>query len=214
AAPAVPGAGDPAGRVAGAAVTVGQLFRTTTGGTEHHYVMRSDGIAPVNATESALLAAVPGAPAVRQVGAADMASTPLSAAPPPPDRLPDVRNAPPAGAAGQVLCLAQTPDGTAIGTRVVLEGGAAATGGRTVLLPADSGVYAVDQAQLAARAPSPRSYLIDDQGTAYPIGDGPAAAQLGLAGRPRTPVPAELLAALPQGPALDVAAVRATLGGR
>ncbi|WP_371502794.1 type VII secretion protein EccB [Kitasatospora sp. NBC_00374] len=214
AAPAIPGAGSPAGQVAGTAVTVGQLFTTTTGGTDHNYVMRSDGIAPIGAAESALLATAQGAPAVRRVSASDMAGAPLSTAPPPPDRLPDVRNAPPIAAAGQALCLAQAPDGTGVATRVVLEDGAAATGGRAALLPADSGVYAVDQTQLAAQAPDPRTYLIDDQGTAYPLADGSAAAQLGLAGRARTPVPADLLAELRQGPVLDVAAVRATLGGR
>ncbi|MER8184563.1 type VII secretion protein EccB [Kitasatospora sp. NPDC094015] len=214
AAPTVPDAGAPAGQVAGAAVTVGQLFSTDSGGTDRYYLMRSDGIAPVNASEAALLAMAPGAPAVRRVGATDMASTPLSTAPPPADRLPDVRDAPPIAAAGQALCLAQTPDGTAVRSRVVLEGGAAATGTRPVLVPADSGVYAVDQTQLAAQALAPRSYLIDDQGTAYPLGEGSAAAQLGLAGRPRTPVPGDLLAELPQGPVLDVAAARATAGGR
>ncbi|MFI9274612.1 type VII secretion protein EccB [Kitasatospora sp. NPDC052896] len=214
AATTIAGAGTAAGQVAGAAVTVGQLFTTTTGGTDHHYVMLSDGIAPVSASESALLAAAPGAPAVRQVSATDMAGAPLSTAPSPTGKLPDVRNAPPVTAAGQALCLAQSSDATGVTTRVVLEGGAAATGARAVLLPADGGVYAVDQSQLAAQAPDPRTYLIDDQGTAYPLGDGQAATQLGLAGQARTPLPTELLAELPQGPVLGVAAARATLGGR
>ncbi|MGW2252581.1 type VII secretion protein EccB [Kitasatospora sp. NPDC001660] len=210
----VPGAGNPAGKVAGVAVTVGQLFTTTAGGTDHYYVMLSDGIAPVSASESALLAAAPGAPAVRPVSATDMATAPLSAAPAPTAKVPDVRDAPPIATAGQAVCLAQSPDGTGITTQVVLESGAAATGGRAVLLPADTGVYAVDQAQLAAQTSNPRTYLIDDQGTAYPLGDGQTVGQLGLVGRPRTPVPADLLAELPQGPVLDVAAARATVGGR
>ena len=73
---ALPKAGTPAGSVAGKPVRVGQLFTTADSGNRF-YVMTAAGIAPVSATEEALLAARPGAPAPRRVSAADLAAAPV-----------------------------------------------------------------------------------------------------------------------------------------
>ncbi|MFE0425043.1 type VII secretion protein EccB [Streptomyces sp. NPDC058953] len=60
AAPAVEGAGTPGPRIGGRDTKVGQLFTLTVpGADERHYVLRADGLAPLTATELALLLADP-----------------------------------------------------------------------------------------------------------------------------------------------------------
>lgn len=112
AAPVPPGAGKAAGKVAGQTVEIGQVFRTATGGgIEHYYVMRSDGLALVNATEYALLAARPGVPAARQVGQADIAVAPVSADHGTTGRVPDLTGVRPLD--GGTVCLTELADGRA-----------------------------------------------------------------------------------------------------
>ncbi|MFI9645512.1 type VII secretion protein EccB [Streptomyces sp. NPDC052040] len=204
------GTGRAAGQVAGQPVTVGQLFTTAAAGTKRSYVMTGDGLAPVSATEAALLAAQPGAPAPRQVSAADIAAAHVSADQSSGSALPDVLNAPSAGASGQTVCLRETAHGGTLDATVVVEGGPAATGNRAVLVPPSHGVYAVDQEQLAAQASNPRTYLVTDRGIAYPLGDSSAPQDLGIDGGTRAPLPESLLAVLPRGPELDRTAAALT----
>ncbi|MFJ5531072.1 type VII secretion protein EccB [Streptomyces sp. NPDC093261] len=199
----IDGAGQAAGRVAGQPVTVGQLFTTSAAGAKRSYVMTRDGVAPVSATEAALLAAQHGAPAPRQVSATDIATAHVSSDRSLTNALPDILNAPAAAAFGQAVCLRETSQGSRLTATVVVEGGAAATGSRPVLVPPSHGVYAVDQQQLAARAPHPRTYLVTDRGIAYLLGDSAAAQDLGIGGATPVPLPENLLAALPRGPELD-----------
>ncbi|MFE4622728.1 type VII secretion protein EccB [Streptomyces mirabilis] len=198
----IDGAGQAAGQVAGKPVTVNQLFTTSAAGAKRSYVMTRHGVAPVSTTEAALLAAQHGAPAPRQVSATDIAAAHVSA-----DRsltraLPDVLNAPSAASSGQVVCLREASGGSKVNATVVVEDGAAATGSRPVLVSPSHGVYAIDQRQLAARAPHPQTYLVTDRGIAYPLGDSAAAQDLGIGGAPPAPLPESLLAALPRGPEL------------
>ncbi|MCG6495625.1 type VII secretion protein EccB [Kitasatospora sp. A2-31] len=187
----VPGAGAPAGTVAGQGTVTGQLFRTGPGPDAHHYVQRADGLAPVGATEFALLAAVPGAAAPRTVAPADIAAAPVSADRSLLNRLPAVLGlrAPDAG----TLCLRTAPGGAAV---AVL----APVGLRPVVMPPGSG--------LVATAPGGGPvYLITEQGTRYPVADADAARALGLGDTHRAVVlPADVLALLPEGPALSRAA--------
>ena len=201
--------GRPAAAVAGKATVVGQTFRTSAAGTEHEYVMTGTGVAPIGPTEAALLAARPGALTTRQVTAADMAAAPVSTATPGAD-LPEVLNAPESATGTTALCLRQQAHGTRIST-VAVEAPASADP-RAVQLPPDGGVLAVDQDQLARQQSSPQTYLISDQGVAFPLGDAQAEAALGLGGTP-VPLPASLLAVLPQGPVLSTAAARLSVQG-
>jgi type VII secretion protein EccB len=205
------GEGQPAGEVAGAPVTVGQLFTTVAGGRTRSYVMTADGVAPVSATEAALLAARAGATAPRRVSVSDIATARVST-----DRslvgaLPDVLDAPEVPAAGQAVCVRETYRSGRTTATVVLERGPAATGNQQVLVPPSHGVYAVDQQQLAAQVSNPQTYLITDQGIAYPLSGSGTAQDLGIGGGSEAPLPRSLLAVLPHGPVLDPAAAARTV---
>ncbi|MEU6194224.1 type VII secretion protein EccB [Streptomyces sp. NPDC047061] len=194
-APVPAGAGKPAGQVAGQATKVGQVFRTSTGGTEHYYVMRSDGLARVNGTEYALLAARPGAPAPRQVGQSDIAVAPVSTDGATTGRVPDLTGVH-ALAAGTV-CLTETTDGR---TRITV--GAPDAGG--VVLPAGGGVLAVPDGSSSADR---TEYLITEQGLKYRIADTDAEKALGFGdGKRRLSLPTGVLALVPDGPVLSRAA--------
>jgi type VII secretion protein EccB len=214
AAAALPKAGTPAGSVAGKPVRVGQLFSTADSGGRF-YVMTATGIAPVSATEEALLAARPGTAPTRQVSAVELAAAPVAA----PgaalgSTLPDVLDAPQLTAGDQAVCLQQqvTNGGNSVGSTLVLEHGAAGTGSGRVIVPANGGVYAVSQEDVVAQISDPRQYLITDQGTAYPLVSG-SAALLGLGGTSPVPLPDGLLNLLPRGPVLSQSAAAATGGG-
>ncbi|MEU9345156.1 type VII secretion protein EccB [Streptomyces sp. NPDC048278] len=193
-APVPPGAGKAAGKVAGQTAEVGQVFRTSTGGTEHHYVMRSDGLALVNATEYALLAARPGAPAPRQVGQPDIAVAPVSADHGGAGWIPDLTGVR-ALAAGGTVCLTELADA---GARITV--GTPGAGG--IVLPAGAGVLAVPEG-----ARTETEYLVTEQGLKYRIADTDAARALGFGNtRRRLTLPAGVLALVPDGPVLSRAA--------
>ncbi|MER6536470.1 type VII secretion protein EccB [Streptomyces sp900105755] len=190
-APVPPGAGKPAGKVAGKTADAGQLFRTGTGATQRHYLLRPDGLVPVNPTAYALLAARPGAPAPRQVEQADIALAPVSSERGPTDRIPDVAGVPALDSG--TLCLAHV---TGSKYKLVVSH---FDGGR-VALPAGGGVLAVPQG-------SRLTYLVTEQGLKYRIADDDALQALGLSGaRTRLTLPADVLTLLPDGPVLSRAA--------
>ncbi|MGW2857965.1 type VII secretion protein EccB, partial [Streptomyces sp. NPDC001215] len=134
--------------------------------------------------------------------ATDIAAAHVSADQALTNALPDVLNAPAADTSAQAVCLRETTRGNQLKATVVVEGGAAANGSRQVLVPPSHGVYAVDQQQVAARAPHPLTYLVTDRGIAYPLGDSAAAQDLGIGGASAVPLPETLLAVLPRGPEL------------
>ncbi|MFF7472440.1 type VII secretion protein EccB [Streptomyces sp. NPDC008092] len=227
AAPVPADAGKAAGQVAGQTAKVGQVFRTGTDGTGsndstgntgntgsavHYYVMRSDGVARVNATEYALLAARPGAPAPRQVGPSDIAVAPLSADDATTGRIPDLTGV--RALTGGTVCLTEAADGRA---RITV--GAPGAGG--VVLPAGGGVLAVPAGSSAGSSASSSAsssagssaggdraeYLITEQGLKYRIADTDAEKALGFGdGKRRLALPAGVLALVPDGPALSRAA--------
>ncbi|MFE0521143.1 type VII secretion protein EccB [Streptomyces sp. NPDC058954] len=189
AAPTPADAGKPAGEVAGHSAVVGEVFRTSTGTTEHYYLMRSDGLALVNATEYALLAARPGAPAPRRVGQTDIAAAPVSAARST-GRVPDL-SAVRALDRGTV-CV------TSSGGRARITVGTPGRGG--IVLPPGGGVLAVPGG-------GKTEYLITEQGLKYRIADEAAARALGFdTSRRRLTLPAGVLALVPDGPVLSRAA--------
>ncbi|MGW4995458.1 type VII secretion protein EccB [Streptomyces mirabilis] len=198
----IPLAGAPGPHVAGRAATVGQLFQTTIGGQNHYYVLRSDGIAPISATESALLSVSDGKGRPHLVGQADIAAAPVSSDRSLLNRIPDVLTASPLATNGEALCLEQTSAGNSVHTTVVVERGPAATGSGRALVPADRGVVAVDQTDLSLHGGIPRKYLIDDRGVKYPLADDGAAQALGYGSATTLALPTQALALLPQGPQL------------
>ncbi|MDH6109216.1 type VII secretion protein EccB [Kitasatospora sp. MAP12-15] len=206
----IAGSGSPAAVVAGGPTVVGQLFRTGAAGADRAYVMTSTGVAPIGLTEAALLAAQPGAPSTRQVTAAELAAAPVSSTAPGAD-LPEVLNAAEGATGTTAPCLRQQAHGTQLSTEVV-EAPADADP-RPVRLPSDAGVLAVDQDQLTRRQTNPQTYLISDQGVAFPLGDTQAQATLGLGSAAPVPLPAALLALLPQGPVLSTASARLSVQG-
>ncbi|MDI5972862.1 type VII secretion protein EccB [Streptomyces sp. SL13] len=212
-APVISGAGRPAGKVAGRPARVGDLFTTAVAGGVHHYVLTAHGFTPVGATAAALLAAKPGATPALRVSAQDLAAVPEAASGLPADPLPDVLDAPQAALGQRAVCLLQRSQGAKLTTRVVLEGGAAATGRSPVLVPALHGLVAVDRDQELAQRSSPAAYLITDQGIAYRVDDQASGQALGLGSAPATALPAGLLHDLPHGPDLGIGAARATVGG-
>ncbi|WP_327425554.1 type VII secretion protein EccB (plasmid) [Streptomyces sp. NBC_01527] len=190
-APLPPGSGKAAGKVADKPAEVGQLFRTNAAGTERHYLLRSDGLVPVNPTAYALLAARPGAPEPRQVEQADIAVAPVSTDRAPTDRIPDVMGTP--ALRGGTVCLEELSGG-----RHKLTVGH--LGDRPVALPPGSGVLAVPVGGHSM-------YLITEQGLKYQIADGDALHALGFSGRKNgLALPATVLALLPDGPVLSRAA--------
>lgn len=205
-APAVPHEGDPVGRIGGVAVRVGQVLRTSGQGPA--YVMLKDGITRVTATEAALLVARPGAPAPATFDAASLAAAPV-ARHRPAATLPDLRGAPLPGADGALLCLRQTTAAVHTTNSLVRERGGVLTTERPALVAPAHGVLVVDQDDLRARVTSPRTYLIDDQGTLFPL-SGRAAQDLRLSG-PTTAMPERVLKLLPDGPLLSPDAATATV---
>jgi type VII secretion protein EccB len=211
----VDGAGQSAGQVAGAAAAVGDLFTTGgTGASAHFYVMLADGLAPVTATESALMSAASGAAKPRSVTAADVAVAQVSKDRTLMHRLPDLLDMPQAATRGAAVCLRQESSGKDLRTGVVLERGEAATGSRPVLLPASSGVVALDQAQVGKQGVTPRQFLITEDGTEYRIGDSEGSSALGYGAGFGLPLPEDVLALLPRGPELSRAAAVATVRRR
>lgn len=190
-APVPAGAGRAAGQVAGQSTRVGQVFRTGAGATDHYYVMRADGLALLNATEYALLAARPGAPAPRRVGQPDVAAVPVSADRGTTDRLPDLTGV--RALSSGTVCLTELAGG-----RSLVTVGMPGAGG--TVLPAGGGVLAVPE-------DGSGQYLITEQGWKYRIADADAARALGFAAaRRRLTLPADVLALVPDGPVLSRAA--------
>ncbi|WP_405746012.1 type VII secretion protein EccB [Streptomyces sp. NBC_01525] len=209
----IPGLGKTAGKVAGHAVTVGQLFESIAGGVDHHYVMRSDGVAPISATESALLAAQPGAAVALRMDASDIAVTPVSSDRTMMKRLPDVLNVRTLDAAESVICLRQRTRGESLRNEVVVESGAAASGARHVLIPPGGGVLAVEQAQSSPQSATQRMYLINEQGMAYPLANDQARQALGYGRASALPLPEAVLGLLRRGPVLSTPVAAATVRG-
>ncbi|MEU5095077.1 type VII secretion protein EccB [Streptomyces sp. NPDC020996] len=191
-APAVPaGAGKAAGKVAGQTAEVGDVFRAGTGVVQHYYLMRSDGLELVDATEFALLAARPGAHAPRQVGQADIAAVPVSAVHDTAGRVPDLSGV--RALDGGTVCLTPLPGGRARITVGTVDD-------RGIVLPPGGGVLAVPEG-------GGSQYLVTEQGLKYRIADDDAARALGFGDRGRRlTLPASVLALIPDGPVLSRAA--------
>jgi type VII secretion protein EccB len=211
----IPDAGKPGQNVAGAPRRIGDLFTHDPGnGTQQRYVLLQEGLAPLSATEFALLSAQPGKSPV-EIDAQSILTAPFS-----PDhtlllRLPDLVKLRPVENVGGTACLRQTGSGAEVTTTVVIapgadkwppvsESGARVTPNRGLLvaeLPIPNGQKV------------PNRYLITDRGKRFLIPDNDSIQALGLGGVQPVPMRTEVLSTIPAGPALSRSAVVVEQGG-
>ncbi|MEV0380485.1 type VII secretion protein EccB [Nonomuraea sp. NPDC050643] len=219
AAPAITGRGRPVAGPGGKSAAVGQVFLAgaVAGGESRWYVLLGDGLAPVTQAQAALLLSDPdsraayGGGAVKEirVDAASANAAPRSRTKLPADGLPAVMPRMTAYDPAGPLCVVYAETGTG-STRVRLTTGARlpeprgdATDlvrlppGRAVLagvLPGDGQLTAVQS-----------YYLITPEGRRYAVPGTDVLAKLGYAAGQATPVPANVLQLIPEGPVLDPA---------
>ncbi|WBB80460.1 type VII secretion protein EccB [Micromonospora sp. WMMD882] len=211
----IAGAGAPGPRVGGRVHPVGTLFRQRPAvGADQLFVLRADGLAPVDRMEFALAEVRRDAPPV-VLDAAAVAAAPRSADRTLTGRLPDLTGFRWQDPAGQVLCLRQRPAGEkAVSSRVVLAGrpvsGVGDDGATTVLTRPGAGLTV---RPAPASTASSEVALISDQGVVHRLADAGTVAALKLGGAPAVPFPRGLLAALPQGPVLSRTAVNSPARG-
>ncbi|MEH0581028.1 MULTISPECIES: type VII secretion protein EccB [Streptomyces] len=210
AAPHIPGAGSAGPPVAGGPAKVGQLFETTAAGAQELYVLRSEGLVPVNRTGFALLGAVPGATAPKHVSPADIAAQVES------DRslltaVPDLLTGSPFEPGDTALCVLQKA-GSSEGGSVVTEPIGAGPRPSGLFVPPTKGLLV--KARSAQQPATPRLYLITDSGTKYPLADSDAVAALGYGGAPVRTLPRQLLDLAPTGPTLGTTAAKTAVTAR
>ncbi|MEU4746180.1 type VII secretion protein EccB, partial [Actinosynnema sp. NPDC023658] len=193
--------------IAGEPHRVGDLFEQATAGGVQHFLLRRDGLAPLSRVEALLVQAK-----LRRdstpLDTAALAAAPRSADTSLVSRLPNfagtsslVRD----GVTERALCLRQRPEGT----RVVSELVTADPGHSPAQATADTAAIRLKPASgvLAAAVPvaegrKPDRFLITDRGVKYSLPDDGSVAALGFGGVVPTPVAADVLAAVPSGPAL------------
>ncbi|MEU9348156.1 type VII secretion protein EccB [Streptomyces sp. NPDC048278] len=197
----IPGAGTGSRTVAGSHAQTGQLFRTVVGDDIHYYILKSDGMAPITATEAALLAAAPGGHQPRQVSPADVAAVQASADHSLLHRIPDLLGGTDATTGGAALCLLQSVDGSRVRTSVVRETGRAATKGSAIVVPPEHAVLAIPPRKTSDSS-TPDPYLITDQGVKYQL-IGQAAESLGYGGTTPRVLPQSTLDQITSGPRLS-----------
>ncbi|GAA1908981.1 type VII secretion protein EccB [Streptantibioticus ferralitis] len=197
----IPGAGTGGRTVAGRAEEVGTLLSTVVSGTSHYYVLKSDGVAPLNATESALLAAAPGGRQPVRVSPTDLASLPSSADTSMLHRIPDLMTGTDGTGDRSALCLLQGVSGSQLRSAVVRETGRAAVATAAVLVPPERGVLAAPP-KTSATARTPDPYLITDRGVKFQL-TGDASNALGYGGVTPRVLPQSTLDQIPSGPQLS-----------
>ncbi|MFR9727737.1 type VII secretion protein EccB [Saccharopolyspora sp. MS10] len=207
---ALDGAGSPGPAVDGAAHPVGQLFeQRAANGDVQRFVLRNDGLAPLNGTEFMLLDAVGSTDPVR-VGAAAVAAAPRSADRSLTQRLPELSDARWRDPGGDALCLRQRPDGPVVRSEVVFTGSRVGSIPGVHLPPA--GGLVVGAVPLPPGQRKPDRYLISE-GTKYLLPDDDSMKALGLGGAPVRPFDAALLDEVPSGPPLSTASAGAIRKG-
>jgi type VII secretion protein EccB len=207
----IDGAGDEGPTVGGVRHRIGQLFRQRIdGGTaDRMFVLRGDGLAPLDRIEAMLLEARAGTGQPVELTTAALAGAPQS-----PDRslvgrLPRIDTARGQEPGDRVVCQRQRPVGEAIEVTVVLVAHRDAASGRdghvgTSVRPG-SGLV-VHAVPAAAGEHAPELHLIADDGVQYPLSDDAALRALGLDRSASIPFPRSLLRELPVGPVLSRAA--------
>lgn len=196
----ISGAGSGGSVVAGRAEPIGTLMNTVVSGTDHYYVLTSDGVAPLTATESALLAAEPDGRRPLRVSPTDLASLPSSPSTLLMHRIPDMLSDTNGTDDHSALCLLQSLQGSRLQSALVRESDAAATSNAGVLVPPERGVLAESPKNPTA-AKDPEPFLISDQGVKYQLSSN-AVSALGYGGDTPRVLPQSVLDQVRTGPTL------------
>lgn len=206
----IDGLGSPGPQIGGNSYQIGQLFeQNAANGDVQRFVLRRDGLAPVNGTEFMLRAAASSHDPVR-IESSVLASAPRSTDQSLTKRLPELDGARWLDSGAGSICLRQTPAGAQIHSEVVIGGPGAASGPGVHLRPG-TGVL-VGAVPLPPGRKVPDRYLITD-GKKYLLPDDDSMKALGYVGVPVRPMPSEQLATLPSGPPLSQAALGVTKEG-
>ncbi len=180
------------------------MFDLSAGGTDQYYVLLSDGLAPITATEASLFNLARGQ-AARQVDAAAVAAAPRSANRSLLTRLPDFLSGP-VYTGDASLCALQTSPGSPSATRLVDENADKIAADPSVVVPAGGGMLA--QLPVQSQFAQPVVFLITDSGQRFLLADTQAQGALGYDGANPVTMPASVLQVIPSGPELSVAAAR------
>ncbi|GAA3677697.1 type VII secretion protein EccB [Lentzea roselyniae] len=204
--------GGPGPVVGGQPTTVGQLVQVPDAVGDIAYVVTRDGLVPVTATVSALVAANPAAQDARplEITPAQLAGQQVLPPPPwqaelpssPPTSLDTKENAP---------CVRWQDDRAALFTAPLPSGparGADPAGVTRDDRVADRIEIALGAGLLVRTRPAPGVagegiYLVTESGAKFPVANPDSATALGLSLDSAQPVPADLLALLPTGPVLN-----------
>jgi type VII secretion protein EccB len=192
--PVIPGAGRNGPVVAGQPTRIGELLVTTVEGQPQDYVLREDGVAPVNPTALALLAGAANASAPRQLSPSALAGLPESRDTSLLQGMPNLVGTPVYRSDRSAVCVRQSSSGGTAGAGHLVTEQLSVPAGRTTLnVPPGHGMIAMGQAQGTY-------FLITDVGEKFAIAQE-GLTSLELSGTPAA-LPAEVLAAMPSGPDL------------
>lgn len=220
----VDGAGEPGPATSAGPTTVGQVLAVHQATTTQYFLVQRGRIVPVTAFEALLLIGNPKLASTYPDGLAPVVVPESAIADASRQVLPDGLGWPevpvaPIAPPGGSICVAAAADGVPwTGTRAGPPGatvptapGQADTSGTLVRVPPSSGVVA-EEAN-AAGGSTGAVWFVDDAGRRFSVANGDTLAALGLDTAARVRVPSGLLAALPQGPTLDIAAAGRPVGG-
>ncbi|MFG1957655.1 type VII secretion protein EccB [Nonomuraea sp. NPDC049028] len=216
AAPAIEGRGRPVSGPGGEKAAVGQVFRATAvaGGEPRWYVQLADGLAPVTRTQATLLLSDPaaysgGTTAEVKIDAATANAAPRSRTKLPADGLPASMPKMTAYDPASPLCAVYADADKGSARARLMSGGTlpAPRGDATdlVRLPPGRAIVAgvlPGDGQLDAVQ---SYYLVTDEGRRYAVPNADVLGKLGYDAKRATPVPANVLQLIPEGPVLDPA---------
>ncbi|MFS8104241.1 type VII secretion protein EccB [Lentzea alba] len=207
----IPDAGKPGQAVSGSPRRVGDLFTHDPGnGTEQRYVLLNQGLAPLSATEFALLRARSGKSPVA-IDAQAILTAPFAADQSMLTRLPDLVGKKPLDDSSGHPCLRQEGKGAdVISYMVTVPGAQKWPAGAWV--PTNRGIL-VAEVPIPNGQKSPDRYLITERGKRYLVPDDNSIQALGLSGVQPAPMRTEVLSTIPAGPALTRSAVVVEQGG-
>lgn len=226
----VDGAGKAGPSTSAGSTTVGQVLAVHQGTGTQYFLVQRDRIVPVTEFEARLLIGNPELVPLYPQGRAPIVVPASAIADASRQLLPDALGWPqapvdPSPAPGRSICVAAGPDGVPwLGTRDLSPkeagaaragqaeaGGTTGSGGTVLRVPPGSGVVA--EQTNAAGGSSGAVWLVDDTGRRYAVSSAQALGALGLETAVRVKVPSGVLAAVPRGPALDIAAAQRPVAG-
>ncbi|MEU5941626.1 type VII secretion protein EccB [Micromonospora sp. NPDC047548] len=206
--PRVAGAGGAGPRVAGRPTSIGQMFAVDMGnGTFGHYLMTTDGLAPLTETEYLLQRARPGSARETAITAAELVAAGQRSPVRPLTTLPATPPKPPSTSEGAVVCVEYAGQAgekpavvlaTATGMPTGDSGGKTAV---TVRVTPGGGALLMPRTSADTDLWRQQGLLVNERGIAYPI-SGSDVTTLGYSLDQAVVMPTALVAMLPAGPAL------------